>query len=59
MHRAIPLLIAGLLLSAGTAAAQTGAETAAPLPAPPPPSATDTAAITLRPGDLLRIQVWR
>ena len=64
MHRAIPLLIAGLLLSAGTAAAQTGAETpapptAAPAPAQRQPFLSDTAAITLRPGDLLRIQVWR
>jgi polysaccharide export outer membrane protein len=62
MHRAIPLLAAGLLLSAGTAAAQNGAETPASPPAAPavrPPLPSDTAAITLRPGDLLRIQVWR
>lgn len=54
--------MAGLLLSAGTAAAQTGAEPPASPPAAPaerPPFLSDTAAITLRPGDLLRIQVWR
>ena len=62
MHRAIPLLMAGLLLSAGTAAAQAGAETPASPPAAPAERQailSDTAAITLRPGDLLRIQVWR
>lgn len=60
MHPVLPLLTAAILLSAGTAAAQNGAE-----PPSVPPSAAqqsfqpDTAAITLRPGDLLRIQIWR
>jgi protein involved in polysaccharide export with SLBB domain len=63
MHRVLPLLTAALLLSAGTAVAQNGAQ---PGSVPPPapvttrePLPVDTGAITLRPGDLLRIQVWR
>jgi polysaccharide export outer membrane protein len=49
-----------LLLSAGTAAAQNGAEPpSAPPAAQPPAPAPDTSAITLSPGDLLRIQIWR
>lgn len=56
MHRALPLLTAAFLLSAGTAAAQSATEP----PAAPSAAVMDTAtAITLRPGDLLRIQVWR
>jgi protein involved in polysaccharide export with SLBB domain len=58
MHLSLPLLTVAVLLSAGTAAAQNGA-----VPTPPPaaqqPAAYDTSAITLEPGDLLRIQVWR
>jgi polysaccharide export outer membrane protein len=62
MHRPLPLLMAALsLFAAGAAAAQGGTE---PPAVTPPPPATWTAldsstAVTLRPGDLLRIQVWR
>lgn len=59
MHRVFPLLSAALLLTAGTAAAQNGAEPAAVPPVAQPSEISDTSAITLRPGDLLRIQVWR
>lgn len=60
MHRALPLLTAALLLFAGTAAAQSATEPPAVPPAALPAAVADTAAaITLRPGDLLRIQVWR
>jgi polysaccharide export outer membrane protein len=58
MHLSLPLLTVAVLLSTGTAAAQNGAVPPSP-PAAQQPSAVDTSAITLEPGDLLRIQVWR
>lgn len=58
-HRSLPFLIAAAILTAtGAAAAQTGTQPPPTVPAAHPVS-EDTSAITLRPGDLLRIQVWR
>jgi protein involved in polysaccharide export with SLBB domain len=59
MHLSLPLLTVAVLLSAGTAAAQNGAVPPSAPPVAEQPAAFDTTAITLRPGDLLRIQVWR
>ncbi|HEU4885151.1 MAG TPA: polysaccharide biosynthesis/export family protein [Longimicrobium sp.] len=58
MHLSLPLLTVAVLLSAGTVAAQGGTQPPSTAPAAQPVP-EDTSAITLRPGDLLRIQVWR
>lgn len=58
MHLSLPLLTVAVLLSAGTVAAQGGTQPPSTAPAEQTVP-EDTSAITLRPGDLLRIQVWR